>query len=228
VQVSAKRTNPPKPFTEDTLLAAMLNAGREAGDGDDAKMLRKVSGIGTPATRAAILETLQTREYLALTKGKGGAVFKSTIKGQELIRHAPSDLANVSITAQLERDLQDIDQAASDSDACRLRDEFVGRQIGFVTNHISTIIKTMESAPPGNENRSGGSGKPTAKMIEYVRSSGKRVGVDTADAETSVEAAKRFIDQHKEKNNPPTAKMIAFAEKLAKENGVEVSDDVRS
>ncbi len=56
-QTVKKKTQPPKPYTEATLLSAMENAGREVED-ETIKEQLKESGIGTPATRAAIIERL--------------------------------------------------------------------------------------------------------------------------------------------------------------------------
>src|SRR6185437_2738158 len=60
-------TTPPKPFTEGTLLGAMETAGRFVDD-EELKEALKERGLGTPATRASIIETLLERGYIAREK----------------------------------------------------------------------------------------------------------------------------------------------------------------
>ena len=89
----------PKPFhTEATLLAAMETAGKEVED-EVMRQAMKDCGIGTPATRAAIIETLLKREYIVRSKKslvpteKGLALY-SIVRGM--------DIANVEMTGQWE------------------------------------------------------------------------------------------------------------------------------
>lgn len=60
--VKEGKTEPPKRFTDKTLISAMESAGKEIED-EEARMLMKGSGIGTPATRASIIETLMRRDF---------------------------------------------------------------------------------------------------------------------------------------------------------------------
>ena len=75
-EISRHFTSPPKPYTEDTLLSAMENAGREDFDKDTEK-----KGLGTPATRAGIIESLVSSGYVN-RKGKN---LIPTTEGQNLI-----------------------------------------------------------------------------------------------------------------------------------------------
>ena len=59
----AKRTRPPRRFTDATLLTAMETAGRTLDDRELAEAMKE-RGLGTPATRAEIIETLIRREYV--------------------------------------------------------------------------------------------------------------------------------------------------------------------
>jgi len=63
----AKHTKPPPRFTEATLLAAMESAGKQIDD-EALRLAMKDCGLGTPATRAAIIETLLDRKYIAREK----------------------------------------------------------------------------------------------------------------------------------------------------------------
>lgn len=89
-------TSPPKPYSEDTLLSAMETAGnKEFEEGTEKK------GLGTPATRAAIIEKLITSGY-AQRKGKQ---LLPTDKGMELIAVVPDYLKSASMTAEWENQL---------------------------------------------------------------------------------------------------------------------------
>lgn len=68
--ISRHFTSPPKPYTEDTLLSAMENAGKEDFDKDTEK-----KGLGTPATRAGIIESLVSSGYV---KRKGKSLIPTT------------------------------------------------------------------------------------------------------------------------------------------------------
>src|SRR5690606_29492220 len=65
--VLEKKTEPPVLYTEAGLLSAMENAGKETPNEDERKALKDI-GIGTPATRASIIETLFKRDYIRREK----------------------------------------------------------------------------------------------------------------------------------------------------------------
>ncbi|WP_275350654.1 DNA topoisomerase III [Enterococcus faecium] len=65
-----KETQPPKAFTEGTLLTAMKTANKTVDDEEAIKILQEVEGIGTEATRASIIEALKQKEYIQVIKNK--------------------------------------------------------------------------------------------------------------------------------------------------------------
>lgn len=67
--VNKKTTQPPKPFTEGTLLRAMESAGKNIED-ETLREAMKANGIGRPSTRSAIIETLFKRQYIKRLRGK--------------------------------------------------------------------------------------------------------------------------------------------------------------
>ena len=95
-------TSPPKPYTEDTLLSAMENAGVEDMPEDAER-----KGIGTPATRAEIIETLLKREYV-IRKDKQ---ILPTDKGINVIKILPDtdSIKSPILTAQWESDLKRVE-----------------------------------------------------------------------------------------------------------------------
>lgn len=223
VTVTAKQTTPPKPFTEDTLLAAMINAGRQT-DGENAKLLRELSGIGTPATRANIIETLKARNYINVAK-----TITSTSKGQALIQYVPKLLADVDTTAEWEKALKEIEETTSDEKAMELRNAFLREQMNFATNLIKEAIEKMSDVENTNQTTSG---QPTEKMIALVEKLGKQFNVDTAEALSSFDAAKEFLDEYlakaKDAPNPPTEKMAALVKKIGEQLQVDVTEALAS
>lgn len=114
--ITEGKTKPKPLHTEATLLAAMETAGKEIED-DTLRQAIKDCGIGTPATRAAIIETLLKREYMVRVKKtlvpteKGLALY-SIVKGM--------DIANVEMTGRWEAELARIERgekAAADFNA---------------------------------------------------------------------------------------------------------------
>lgn len=98
--VKAEKTthyiSPPKPFNEDTLLAAMETAGNKEFDSETEK-----KGLGTPATRASIIEKLVSSGY---AQRKGKQILPS-IEGKELVKVMPEYLKSAVMTAEWENQL---------------------------------------------------------------------------------------------------------------------------
>lgn len=101
--VQKKKTQPPKPYTESSLLSAMENAGRFVED-EALKEQMKDSGLGTPATRAAIIERLLTVGYI-VRKGK---TLVPTEKGRKLIEVVPEEMRSPQTTGKWEKGLSSI------------------------------------------------------------------------------------------------------------------------
>ena len=95
-KVTEHTTTPPKPHSEDTLLAAMETAGNKDFDSETEK-----KGLGTPATRAGIIEKLVSSGY-AVRKGK--QILPST-EGRELVNVMPAYLKSAAMTAEWENQL---------------------------------------------------------------------------------------------------------------------------
>ncbi|MEZ4436639.1 MAG: DNA topoisomerase, partial [bacterium] len=97
----AKQTRPPPRYTEASLLGAMERAGRDLDDAALRAAMRD-SGLGTPATRAAIVETLVRRGYL----DRDGRLMQPTPAGRALVAALPEDtLKSPRLTAEWERRL---------------------------------------------------------------------------------------------------------------------------
>ena len=101
VSMSNHFTTPPKLYTEDTLLSAMETAGNNQFDEDTEK-----KGLGTPATRAGILEKLVSSGYV---KRKGKSLMP-TQEGINLISVMPENLKSPQMTAEWENTLMQIER----------------------------------------------------------------------------------------------------------------------
>ena len=100
-------TSPPKAFTEDTLLSAMETAGNEDFEDDTEK-----KGLGTPATRAGIIEKL-VRSGFAERKGKS---LVPTKDGINLVAVLPEQITSPTMTAEWENTLMQIERGKADAD----------------------------------------------------------------------------------------------------------------
>jgi DNA topoisomerase-3 len=99
-EILKKQTQPPKPYNESTLLSAMENAGRMVEDEELKEQLRD-SGLGTPATRASIIERLIQVGYIERQK----KALIPTAKGMAIIQVIPNELQSPEFTGKWERAL---------------------------------------------------------------------------------------------------------------------------
>lgn len=125
IELLEKQTKPKPLHTESSLLSAMETAGKEL-ENADLKASMKDTGIGTPATRAAIIETLFSRQYIVREKknlvptGKGLAVYN-------IIRD--KKIADVEMTGMWENTLAKIENGEMNPDTFRKGIEVYARQI---------------------------------------------------------------------------------------------------
>ncbi len=109
--VLEKKTRPPFLYTEAGLLSAMETAGKEIENEDERKALQHI-GIGTPATRASIIETLFTRNYIQRKK-KSLIPSEKGLQVYELVKDRK--IADVAMTAEWELALQQIENNEADA-----------------------------------------------------------------------------------------------------------------
>ncbi len=131
--VKQGKTSPPKPYTEDTLLSSMETAGAKETP-DDAE--RK--GLGTPATRAGIIEKLVACGYIDRKKAKKKTTLVPSGSGKAVITVLPEDLQSPLLTAEWEQRLKQVEQGDVDP----------GRFINGIVEMISEIISGY-TMPPG-------------------------------------------------------------------------------
>ena len=130
VDLKEGKTSPPKRFTEDLLLSAMESA---SSDEFPAGVERK--GIGTPATRAAIIEKLVQKGFIERRGDKKAKYLCSTDKGNALVTVVPEQIQSPSMTADWEEKLLKIEHGEYDSNAF----------MGEISNMVSGLVKTYEA-----------------------------------------------------------------------------------
>ena len=127
--LSEKWTQPPKPYTEATLLRAMETAGKFV-DNDELRDAMKENGIGRPSTRAAIIETLFKRHYIR----KERKTLVATPTGIELIDLIHEDvLKSPELTGIWEKKLRDIEHRQYDA----------GKFISELKEQITSIVNQV-------------------------------------------------------------------------------------
>lgn len=107
--VEEKETVPPPPYTEASLLAAMEHAGRRIDDEELAAQMRD-SGLGTPATRAAIIDRLIEVKYVERVR----RILTPTEKGIALVSVLPESLRSPVMTGKWEKALDEIGRGEGD------------------------------------------------------------------------------------------------------------------
>ena len=130
-EVLHKKTQPPKPYTEATLLSAMEHAGRFVED-EALKEALKQSGLGTPATRANMIEKLISSEYIKRNKKS----LIPTEKGIRLIGIVPPEMRQPETTGKWERGLSRI--AAGELDDTKFMDS-IRRYVTYLVGEAGKV-----------------------------------------------------------------------------------------
>jgi len=130
-QLKQKKTQPPKTYTEATLLSAMENAGRFVED-ETLKEQMKDSGLGTPATRAAIIERLLQVGYLE----RKGRTLIPTEKGIRLISIVPEQVKSPETTGKWEKGLSSIAKGKMDA----------GRFMGSIVRYVHFLVESSRAS----------------------------------------------------------------------------------
>lgn len=125
IEVLAKKTIPPALYTEADLLATMENVGNTVENEEQRKILKSI-GIGTPATRAAVIETLFDRGYIRREKKSIVPTDKGTLV-YEIVRD--KKIADAAMTAQWEIAFEKIEHGEMDAVLFHKEVEFMVQEI---------------------------------------------------------------------------------------------------
>lgn len=129
VRVCAGKTSPPARYTEATLLTAMENPASQVEDGRLRDALKTAGGLGTPATRADIIEKLFNSFYI---ERRGREIFP-TSKGRQLIGIVPPDLKSAELTAKWEQQLSLIAEGKANDR------KFIEEMRGYVSSLVQAV-----------------------------------------------------------------------------------------
>ncbi len=162
-EVVNKQTEPPKPFTDATLLSAMETAGRTL-DSKELEAAMRERGLGTPATRAAIIETLLSRGYIV----REGKALRSTPQGAALVDRVHDSVKSPALTGEWELALGHIERG-KESLSCFM--ERIEKLVSSVVAHVADAPASSPAHPqaqlalPRAEQRQG-SDVPARKPVE--------------------------------------------------------------
>jgi len=134
----AGKTRPPRRFTEATLLTAMETAGRGLEDKELSEAMRD-SGLGTPATRAEIIENLLRRAYME----RRGKMLAATDKGVRLIELVHPQVKSPAMTGQWEAQLKRIERGQGELGA------FMSGIESYVREVVEGVFNAPAAAAPG-------------------------------------------------------------------------------
>jgi len=146
-----KQTHPPRRHTDATLLTAMETAGRALDDKELSRAMRDC-GLGTPATRAAIIETLLTRSYIV----RDATYLRPTPKGLHLIDVVHPDVKSPAMTGEWESRLRQVERGEGQLDAfMRGIEEYVKSVVGLAFSMRPAAGEkeravTQPALPPGS------------------------------------------------------------------------------
>src|ERR1700722_18256004 len=140
VEALKKKTRPPQRFTDATILTAMQTAGRTLDEKELSEAMKE-TGLGTPATRAAIIEVLLKRGYITRT----GKSLEATDKGIHLIEVVHPEVKSPAMTGQWEAFLNRIQKGEAQLDPFLER---ISDYIRSVVGRVSQTTPVARTAPP--------------------------------------------------------------------------------
>ncbi len=143
VALKPGKTSPPARYTEATLLSAMEHPSGQVSDQNLSRILEETSGLGTPATRADIIEKLFSTFYVE----RRGKELVPTSKGMQLVELAPEELRSAALTAKWEDQLADIAKG-------KVRDsEFVDQMRKYATELVNEVKASNQTYRHDNQTR---------------------------------------------------------------------------
>jgi DNA topoisomerase III len=133
-----RQTRPPARLTEAAVLGLMETAGKAIDDTEKARVLKETGGLGTPATRAEIIETLVDRQYAGrCTSLQGRKALRATPRGIRLIDALERIDLPLLTSAELTADLEDALRGVEHGDATR--DDYMGEIRGWTQKIVEQI-----------------------------------------------------------------------------------------
>lgn len=135
INITKGSTQPPKRYTPSSLLAAMEKAGADIPDSELRKVLRESAGLGTPATRADILNKLEERELVKVNKN----AYYALDKGMSIIDNIGSrNFCSALLTAEWEKKLQEIEKNQYNGDFRSEMEEYIKNETVYLLANLQT------------------------------------------------------------------------------------------
>ncbi|MCW2279134.1 DNA topoisomerase III [Heliophilum fasciatum] len=143
VKTQAHKTKPPARYTEATLLSAMEHPGKFIEDQKLREAMGGQIGLGTPATRADIIEKLFSSFYME----RKGKEIVPTSKGMQLINLVPAELKSPELTAKWEQQLTEISKGRAN------KDQFINEIRRYTTQLVTDVAGTNQTFRHDNLSR---------------------------------------------------------------------------
>jgi DNA topoisomerase-3 len=225
VEVVGRKTTPPSPYTEGTLINDMRGAAKFLSESQLRARLRgEIEGLGTAATRGEIIQELLTSGLLEKRRGK----LYDTPRGRRLVERLGWSLDEaVSRTALLEVQLALVAEgqlSKSEFDA-----DFIRETRAAVAGVAAAVpVPTSPANKPAKGGRTAMSesrrSQPTEPMLKLAKTIAERKGIPLPkDVAESFEACKEFLDSHPKPG--PSEKALAFANSIADKKGLSIPEE---
>jgi DNA topoisomerase-3 len=217
VKPVASKTRPPARYTEATLLSAMEHPGKLLENQKLREVMDHTSGLGTPATRADIIEKLFNSFYME----RQGKEIIPTAKGIQLVNLVPPELKSPELTAKWEQQLNEISQGRSNSE------KFISGIRGYVTQLVAAVQGSSQTFRHDNLTRTKCpecekfllkvKGKRGEMLVCQDRECGYRKGISINSNARCPECHKK-MELRGEGENKTFACVCGFREKLSTYN----------
>ncbi len=229
-RVEAKETHPPPRYSEGSLIEAMQNAWRFVEDAPLRERLKEAKGIGTPATRADVINGLKRQKFLT-NQSKNIVPTETGLELFGVLNHADPTLVDPGATAQLEHLLDDVvagkQRMVGAIDAvCHVADRIITNLKTKARTGDGTILKS-HAAKDGSDR------PPTPAMKRFAVSIAreKRLHLPRGYA-TSSAVCRAFLEAHApgkpgdvsagSGDKPPRAAQLAYAKNIAQADGITI------
>ena len=230
-KVEGKETRPPPRYNEGSLIEAMQNAWRFVEDAPLRERLKEAKGIGTPATRAEIINGLKRQKFLT-SQSKNIVPTETGLELFAVLNHADPTLVDPGATAQLEQLLDNVvagrqQMMGAIDEVCQVADRIITKLKSEAQSGDGPIFKSHTGK--GVPDR-----PPTPAMKRFAMSLAREKQLHLPpDYATSIDVCRAFLEAHAPKqqkdgsaasvDKPPSAAQLAYAKNIAKADGITIA-----
>jgi len=216
--VDAKQTQPPPRYNEGGLISAMQDAWRFVDDPALRDRLKDAKGIGTPATRAEVIEGLKRQKFLQLS-GKHIVPTEGGLDLYQLLAKTAPAVVDPGTTAQWELRLDAVNLGAASSQD--VIDE-ISDAAGRIIKDILTAAASGQRLVSRGGVSGGGDGPPTPKMLALAKKIAKERKLKIPkETQESFGGLRTWLDTQMG-GSGPSDKQVAFAQRIATASGVAI------